>query len=169
MIRAIPVKATSIRLQSSSLIISRWWELDHLHTPSSNSNVVLPLCPNKATTATIRIQKHQKIEVNTQIDKRLAHRSWKTSRVSGSGTLMITWEYSVNWPVNPIFQHLTLWSRPVEKTQVPSVQIPSGKHAYACITPTKQAERMGIYELHWFKLWQTFNCCTMSWWCLMLI
>lgn len=51
-------------------------------------------------------------------------RSWKTSSVSGSGTLMMTWECSVNLPEGPIFQHLILWSSPVEKAQAPSVQIP---------------------------------------------
>lgn len=37
---------------------------------------------------------------------------------------MIKWARSMSFPPGPMCQHRTLWSRPVEKTQIPFVQIP---------------------------------------------
>lgn len=47
------------------------------------------------------------------------------SNASGSGTLITKQARSLNLPFSSRSQHLTRWSRPVENTQHPSVQIPS--------------------------------------------
>jgi hypothetical protein len=71
------------RITTTLSILLRWRELNHLHSPSSDSNMVFSLFTD-STTSTVRKGERKG---STLIDK--TYQSWKTSRLSGSGTLMI--------------------------------------------------------------------------------